>query len=170
MEIKKVMKESIPQVTLIGKRYTNRDRDASGTFASHWQEWFAQGWLDQLRQCPAAPGVSDDPLGVMRMTGDGEDGFEYWIGMFRAKGAQAPEGFASVEIPAGEAGVCWLYGSDKNGEIYSVEASDLSMAALRDQGWRFAETGWFFERYNCPRFTQPDEKGNVILDIGAYLV
>lgn len=28
----------------------------------------------------------------------------------------------------------------------------------------------FFERYNCPRFTEPDEKGDMILDICAYLV
>ena len=24
---------------------------------------------------------------------------------------------------------------------------------------------WFFERYVCPRFTEPDSQGNVILDI-----
>ncbi len=28
---------------------------------------------------------------------------------------------------------------------------------------------WFFERYQCPRFTTPDEKGNVILDM-CYFV
>jgi len=27
----------------------------------------------------------------------------------------------------------------------------------------------FFELYNCPRFTTPDDKGNVILDYGFYL-
>jgi len=28
---------------------------------------------------------------------------------------------------------------------------------------------WFFERYGCPRFTTPDDKGNVILDICHYI-
>ena len=29
---------------------------------------------------------------------------------------------------------------------------------------------WCFERYNCPRFTSPDEAGNVILDYGISIV
>jgi hypothetical protein len=44
------------------------------------------------------------------------------------------------------------------------------MAAFTEQGWNYSEKGWFFERYNSPRFTVPDEKGNVILDICAYLI
>lgn len=28
---------------------------------------------------------------------------------------------------------------------------------------------WFFERYCCPRFTTPDEQGNIILDICHYI-
>ena len=31
------------------------------------------------------------------------------------------------------------------------------------------EDDWCFERYNCPRFTTPDEKGNVILDYGISI-
>lgn len=170
MEIVKVYKENMPDVKLIGKRYTNADRDESGTFAGYWQQWFQEGWFDILKQCAGIPGVSGDYLGAMRMTGGG-DGFEYWIGAFFAPGAEIPEGFEAVEIPAGDVGVCWLYGNDKSGELYSMEASNLSMAALSEKGWKFSEEGsWFFERYNNPRFTTPDEKGNVILDICAYLI
>lgn len=169
MEIKNVYKEDMPQTKLVGKRYTNTDRDESGTFARYWQQGFDEGWFPALERCAAAPGVSDDPLGAMRMTGSGADDFEYWIGVFCAPDAEVPDGFDSIEIPAGEVGVCWLYGNDKSGELYSAEASDLSMAAFGEQGWEFDETGWFFERYNKPRFTEPDEKGNVILDICAYL-
>lgn len=169
MEIKKVYKESVPQVKLIGKRLTNNDRDERGTFARWWQQAFQEGWFDILSQCKGLPGMGDDYLGAMRMVGESR-GFEYWIGMFRAPDAQVPADFESVEIPAGEIGVCWLYGSDETGELYSVEASDLSMKALKEQGWNYAETGWFFERYNCPRFTDRDESGNVILDICAYLI
>lgn len=169
MEIVKVYKEKLPCIKLVGKRYTNKDRDESGTFARYWQQCFQEGWPGILKQCRSIPEGSDDLVGAMRMIGNDGD-FEYWIGAFLAPDAKVPDGFVSVEIPAGEVGVCWLYGNDKSGELYSKEASDLSMAALNEKGWKLSEKGWFFERYNCPRFTEPDEKGNVILDICAYLV
>lgn len=169
MEIVKVYKEHMPDIRLVGKRYTNKDRDESGTFASYWQQCFRENWPETLKQCVGIPDVSDDLVGAMRVVGESGD-FEYWIGAFVAPDASVPDGFQSVEIPAGEVGVCWLYGNDKNGELFGMEASDLSMAAMADNGWKYSEQGWFFERYNCPRFTVPDEKGNVILDICAYLI
>lgn len=168
MEIIKVYKETLPDVKLVGKRYTNKGRDESGTFARYWQACFQEDWRAILKECESIPGVSEDFVGAMRMTND-ED-FEYWIGAFLSPCAKVPDGFASVEIPTSDVGVCWLYGNDKNGELYGMEASDLSMAALSEKGWKFSEKGWFFERYNSPRFTSPDEKGNVILDICAYLI
>lgn len=169
MEIVKVYKESLPAVRLIGRRYTDADRDGSGTFAGYWQQWFREGLFDALKQCEGVPGCPGDYLGAMRMLEDGKS-FEYWIGLFLSPNATAPEGFESVDIPAGEIGVCWLYGNDKSGELYSMEASDSSMAAFAEKGWKFSENAWFLERYNHPRFTTPDEKGNVILDVCAYLI
>ncbi len=169
MEIINVYKENLPDVRLAGRRYTGKDRDESGTFARYWQQCFEEDWPGILAKCAAIPGLSDDLVGAMRMV-DEEGDFEYWIGAFLTPDARAPEGFASVEIPAGEVGVCWLRGNDKNGELYGKEASDFSMAALAEKGWEFSEKGWFFERYNHARFTVPDEEGNVILDICAYLV
>lgn len=169
MEIVKVYKESMPHVKLAGRRYTDRDRDESGTFARYWQECFREGWLETLKDCGAIPGVSGDLVGAMRMTG-GDGGFEYWIGALLAPDAEIPADFESADIPAGEVGVCWLCGNDKNGELYGMEASDMSMAAFSERNWEFFEKGWFFERYNCTRFTVPDERGNVILDICAYLM
>ena len=32
------------------------------------------------------------------------------------------------------------------------------------------ENDWCFERYNCPRYTTPDENGNVILDYAVSIV
>lgn len=169
MEIRKVYKESLPQVKLVGKRFVKQDMSDGGTFASYWQQAFEDGWFDVLRERKGIPGVSEDYLGAMRLLGDSGD-FEYWIGMFLSPDAEVPEGYESANIPAGDIGVCWLYGNDKSGELYGQEASDLSMASLTEKGWRFSEQGWFFERYNCPRFTEPDEAGNVILDICAYLI
>lgn len=168
MEIVNTYKEHLPAVKLIGKRYTNQDRDESGTFARYWQAWFQDDCPAALTACAGIAGLSEDFVGAMRIMG--EDEFEYWIGGLFAPSATAPDGFEAVDIPAVEIGVCWLYGNDESGELYGAEASDLSMAALSEKGWKFSEKGWFFERYNCPRFTSPDEKGNVILDICAYLV
>ncbi len=168
MEIVKVYKETLPDVKLVGRRYTDKDRDETGTFAGYWQQCFREGWPARLKGGNTIPGVSEDMVGAMRMGGAG--GFEYWIGVFLAPDAEVPEGFEAVDIPAGEVGVCWLHGNEQSGELYSMEASDMAMAALGEQGWSFSESGWFFERYNHPRFTTPDEKGNVILDICAYLV
>ncbi len=169
MKIVKVYRESIPNVKLIGKRYTNTDRDAAGTFALYWQQWFQQGWFDDLKQCTRVPNLGEDYIGAMRMTG-GDGGFEYWIGALFAPDAEVPEGFAAVNIPACDLGVCWLYGNEKSGELYSMKASDMAMAALKEQGRNYSDSGWFFERYNYPRFTAPDETGNVILDICACLI
>ncbi len=169
MEITQVYKEKMPKVKLVGKRYSNKDRDESGTFAKFWQQCFEENWLNTLKKCDSIPIISDDLVGAMRMCGKTGD-FEYWIGVFLADTASVPDGFEGVEINAGEIGVCLLYGNDKNGELYSIEASDMAMVALDKKGWKFSDKGWFFERYNNKRFTTPDEKGNVILDICAYLI
>lgn len=166
MEIVKVYKENMPHVKLIGKRYTNKDRDETGTFSIYWQQWFREGWFDVFKQCRNIPKVSDDYLGVMRMSDGGND-FEYWIGAFFAPNSNVPDEFEAVEIPAGDLGVCWLYGNEA--DLYGMEAYNQSMAALTEKGWSISENSWFFERYNCPRFTAPDEKGNVILDFCTYL-
>ncbi len=169
MKIVKVYRESIPNVKLIGKRYTASDRDASGTYAGHWHQWFQQGWFDELKQCASVPNLSNDCVGAMRMTGNG-DGFEYWIGALYAVDAEVPEGFEAEDIAACDLGICWLYGNEESGELYSMEASDMTMAALKEQGFSYSERGWFFERYNDSRFNSPDETGNVILDVCACLV
>ena len=169
MEIVKVYRERLPQVKLAGRRFTDRDRDGAGTFAVWWKRAFEEKWFEPLMKCKGVPGVGPDCLGAMRPKGrDGE--FEYWIGMFLAPDAEVPDGFEAEEIAAGDLGVCWLRGDEKSGELVGVEASDAAMAAMTGQGWAFAPGGWFVERYNCPRYTQPDEKGHVILDICAYLV
>ncbi len=81
MKIVRVYQESMPAVRLIGKRYTEVDRDASGTYSGYWRQWFREGWFEALQaRCASASGVGGDYLGAMRVAGD--SGFEYWIGAF----------------------------------------------------------------------------------------
>ena len=158
-EILRTFREELPELTLVGKRYTDADRDQYGTFGEKWGQWFANAWFDRLETCGTGPDGSY--IGAMRIT---EAGFEYWIGMLLADAA-VPEGFEAVTIPAGALAVCYLYGREDSGELYAMH--DACLAAWAAQGWEPRD--WFLERYNCPRFTTPDEKGNVILDYCAYI-
>lgn len=158
-KILKTFLEETPDLILVGKRYTDADRDQYGSFGEKWGQWFGNGWFDRLEKCGSV--FEGSYVGAMRIT---EAGFEYWIGMLLTEAA-VPEDFESVEIPAGDLAVCYLYGSENGGEIYGMH--DECVAAWQEQGWK--PTGWFMERYNCPRFTTPDEQGNVILDYCAWI-
>lgn len=158
--------ETYPAVQLIGRRYTDADRDAFGSFGEKWQDWFRSGRFDALRQCGGIDQVSDDFIGAMRCT---EAGFEYWIGVLMAPEDPVPPGFEAVPIPAGNLGVCFLYGRDGSSDLFGMDAHNACVAAWQSQGWTPAPDAWFLERYNCPRYTTPDEQGNVILDYCVYL-
>lgn len=164
--IQKVFREEMPEVKLIGKRYTSADRDQYGTFSAKWEEWFRNNTFEQLRCCEGIRGISDDFVGAMRM---GPSGFEYWIGMLMNVTDTAPEGFDEIVIPAGPLSVCYVYGKDEGGELFSMDVCRACNKAWAEKGWAVENDAWYLERYNCPRFTTPDEKGNVVLDHCAYL-
>lgn len=159
-------RETLPSVKLIGKRYTDADRDENGSFAALWGQWFANGWFERLRGTGGMETISDDFLGAMRCT---EAGFEYWIGIFMAPEDPVPQGFAFVNIAGGDWGVCYLYGKDGSTDLFGMAAHEASLHAWTAAGWNMAPGGWFLERYNCPRYTTPDESGNVILDYCGQL-
>ncbi|HBL84786.1 MAG: hypothetical protein A2Y17_01650 [Clostridiales bacterium GWF2_38_85] len=166
VEIVKCYKESCPSLKFIGKRYTDKDRGADGGFGNKWGEWFSKSWFDEIEELGVAPENNDSYFGLMRRKGE----FEYWIGMFFSENTSVPEGFQSVIVPAGDVGVCWIYGSEDNGEIYGLEPHNMCVAKIKESGWELQQDPWFFERYNCPRYTTRDEKGNVILDYGLYII
>jgi predicted transcriptional regulator YdeE len=95
--------------------------------------------------------------------------FEYWIGIFTREKTEVPEGFNYVDFPESNLGVCWVYG--KENEVYMKEP--MCAEKLGENGYAIVNDKdgacWFFERYVCPRFTTPDEKGNIILDICFYI-
>lgn len=163
-EIIKCFKEHLPALRLIGKRYSDSDRDSYGSFGGKWGEWFANGWFDQLESLGSLPENDNAYLGAMRCV---NNSFEYWIGMFFPTGTEVPDGYSYVDIPEGDIATCYIYGREDNGEIYSMH--DACMNKVAEQGFELQKDPWFFERYNCPRFTTPDEHGNVILDYCAYI-
>lgn len=165
VEIVKVYRESLPSLRLIGIRYTDKDRGADGSFSSKWGEWFEKGYFKPLEELGALPENGDAFLGCMRC----KEEFEYWIGMFFPEDTPVPDSYMYVDIPADDVGTCWLYGREDNGELYGEEPHNRCVSKIMEQGWQIAKEPWFFERYNCPRFTTPDEAGRVMLDYCIYL-
>ena len=164
--ITKAYKETVPALRFIGKRYGNADR-VNGSFGAKWGEWFEKGWFGELEK------LFDGKLAEIHENGDayiglmrdnGENGFEYWIGIFMPKDTAVSENYAHVDFPAGELGVCWVYGKENEVYMHEVECWERLKAEGINPG-----SGWCFERYACPRFTTPDDKGNVTLDICFYI-
>jgi len=165
-EIIKVYKQSVGATRFIGKKYGNADR-VDGDFGAKWGEWHENDWFNMLKQSfdgNISEAIEDygSHIGLMREDESGQ--FEYWIGLFMPAGAAVPEGFASIDFPAGNLGVCWIYGKEE--EVFMLEGK--CGERLEKEGFAFS-SDWCFERYNCPRFTTPDEKGNIIIDICFYV-
>jgi len=154
-------KEHLPSLKLIGKRYIDSDRGANGSFGAKWGEWFQNGWFDQIESLGTLPENGDAYLGVMRCV---DETFEYWIGMFFPVSTEAPEGYSSIEIPESDIATCYIYGREDSGELFGLDAHNACMKKVAEQGFTLQKDPWYFERYNCPRFTTPDEHGKVILD------
>ncbi|MDR1670058.1 MAG: hypothetical protein LBR76_08875 [Oscillospiraceae bacterium] len=160
MDIVKVSKQRLPALRFIGKKY-----GANENFGAKWGDWHQNGWFDLLEQNGASSENNDSYIGAKRI----QNGvLEYWIGMFFPEGAPVPESFESVDIPASAAAVCWVYGGSA-AEVSGLEAHSLCLAEIAKRGYARKEDDWCFEMYNCPRFTDPDEKGNIILDYAITL-
>jgi len=165
----KVYGQDVPAMRFIGKKYGEKDAEGGG-YGHIWGEWFGKGLFEPLEKLYEVQrlGNDDDDAYVGLMRHKPGEPFEYWIGMFFAADAQAPEGYEAVDFPESRLGVAWLKGQEA--EIYSAE--EVALNGLAETGYQPVadENGafWFAERYACPRFTSPDEQGNVILDICMF--
>ena len=83
--------------------------------------------------------------------------------MFTPANTPVPEGFAYIDFPAIGLGTCWLYGTEK--EVHKTKACKGAVIDAGLELWTDENGGvWSFENCTCPRYTTPDEQGNVILD------
>ena len=155
--IKEVKRESFPETRLIGKKYENGPK---------WGEWWANDWFSILEKNQPLSINGDAYIGAVHIV----DGMpEYWIGMFFSVEANIPDGFDYVDIESLEYAVFYLYDKEGSGDFYTMETHNMCLEELKTLGYKRREDDWCFERYNCPRFTTPDEKGNVILDYGISI-
>ena len=158
VKILEIKKEHCPGMLLIGKRY------ASGP---NWGEWWANDWFSKLEANPRHAMNEDAFIGAVRIV-NGRP--EHWIGMFFPMGTAVPDGFESVEMEETDFAVCFLYAKENSSDFYTMETHEMCLEALKEQGFTRREDSWCFERYQCPRFTTPDEQGNVILDYGISIM
>lgn len=157
VKILEVKRECFPAARLIGKKYEH---------GPNWGEWWQNDWFSVLEQKERLPMNGDAYIGAVHIV----DGMpEYWIGMFFPVDTETPEGFDFVEMEALEYAVCYLYDKEGSGDFYSMETHNMCLEELKSLGLKRKEDDWCFERYNCPRFTTPDEAGNVILDYGIAI-
>ncbi|HPF54086.1 MAG TPA: effector binding domain-containing protein [Eubacteriales bacterium] len=155
----------MPKLKFIGKKYLDEDRNEYGTYGHRWGEWFKNGWFNLLCGNGGIEGVSDSYIGLERCN---NGTFEYYIGIFMAASDPVPEGFISEDIPAGKVFMCHIKGREDTGEIYGEAMTRRCFAMMEAAGYKPRSDGWQFEGYGCPSFTEPDEKGRVILDYGIY--
>ena len=158
-EIVNVFKENIPTMRFIGKKYDDFGR---------WDEWWQNGWFDVIEK---TMGGCDKILSLWENGGgyiglerrkDGE-AFEYYIGMLTPENTSVPDGFIYIDFANVNLGTCWIYG--KENEVHDTSACKQKLADNGIELWK-DENGavWSFENCLCPRYTTPDEKGNIILD------
>lgn len=158
-EIIKTFKENIPPLRFIGKTY--------GEFG-HWGEFWQNDWFGLLENAMGGPEA------ILKLWSNGggyvglehwspEEPFTYWLGMFVPAGTPVPDGFSHVDFFDVALGTCWIYG--KESEVHDTSGC---RAAVEKAGMKILQDAsggtWSFENCLCPRYTTPDEQGNIILD------
>ncbi len=153
MKLLEIGQEQCPAARLIGKKYEGNPE---------WDAWWENDWFAALEAAAQRLPINGDAyIGAVHIV----DGMpEYWIGMFFPVDTEVPEGFAYVDIEPLHYAVCYLYDKEGSGDFYTMDTHNRCLEALKARNLKRKEDDWCFERYNCPRFTTPDEQGNVILD------
>lgn len=161
-EIIKCERISHPALRFIGKRYEQYP---------DWSIFWENNWFEEIEKAGKQAQINDDSYCVLIGFIDGKP--EFYLGEFFPENTPVPEGFDYADLPPMEAGMCFIKG--KTEDCYGVvfENPGKIAAELEKHGMSVPAGNpprWIgFERDNCPRWTSPDESGNVILDYGVYL-
>ena len=167
IEITEIYKQNLEALRFIGKKYDNANR-IDGTFEvkSKWDEWFKNGWFEKICE-------NGDSCIALNRNKRGEP-FQYWIGIFKPANTEVPEGFCYIDFPKSEIAVCRVY--EKIEKVYMNESIDILNQCndrLKKEGLNHVHDEfnvcWAFERYPCPKFPRPDEKGNGILECCFFM-
>ncbi|MGE5530118.1 MAG: GyrI-like domain-containing protein [Patescibacteria group bacterium] len=150
----------LPAMRIIGKTIRPNLMNEN-PIPAFWDQCFGDGTLTALEGLPES--LLDSAYVGWMSDYNADDGtFTYLCGMLMKPGTAAPEGLVFRDVPACTVAIGWIQGPEK--ETYPV-AHDYTQKALEEQGYKVdEEADWCMELYACPRFTQPNEAGEVILD------
>lgn len=152
--------KELPRLVVVGRAIkVSKNMAEEDPIPALWGQCFADGTFGTLEQLAEFHWEQD----YVGWIGDfSADGFEYICGMLLRPGAPVPEGFACREIRPTKVAVAWVKGQAPEA---LAEAHDLTLEAAAKNGCEpNPEAGWCLELYNCPRYTDPDEQGDVIID------
>ena len=158
----KVYKQKIPAMRFIGKNYGEGNHP-------DWGDAFACDVFGKIERASGGEDKShtlyedsDAYIGMYYRSSKG--GYDGWVGMFAFPDTEVPDGLGFIDFPEQYLGVCWIYG--KTPQVYDFVSGCPEIIKNAGMEIRSDEHGFlgFFERDLCPRYTTPDEKGNIILD------
>ena len=163
VEIIKIYKQAIPAMRFIGKKYNT---------PPNWGEWFKNDWFNIIENAmggeEAVHQLYEDGNAYVELTRvHNDEPFEFWLGMFVASGTEVPDGFLYKDFSAFNLGVFWVYGKEE--QVMQIPANTHKcLDKIAEEGMEFFydkdNAAWEVRRYQCPRYTTPDEKNNIILD------
>ena len=147
----------IPEVLVIGKTievdWTKIHQE--NPIPAFWDVCFKDGTFKILEE--QADFIYDSAyVGYMNL-------HSYTCGMLMKMGCPEPgRGFTTHVIMPSKVAVGWVKGHDT--DVF-MNAHKLTETSLESWGYKFnPKCRWSMELYNCPRFTQKDEDGKIILD------
>lgn len=151
--------KELPRMYVVGRAIRVKMDMEENPIPALWDRCFAEGTFETLEALEDYH-LDKDYVGWL---GDwSEDSFVYICGMLMKPEVPVPEGFDWRELAPAKAGVGWI-----KGRVPEVlfHAHDLTLEALLEAGYEPDHgAGWSMELYNCPRYTNPDENGELILD------
>ena len=157
-----------PEIIVVGKSihlYTDGTK-AEMTPPELWARCFADGTLATLEALadfihnPAYVGYMDTNNGAWK-GGEGR----YICGMMMKPGVSVPDGFAAQTLKPAKVAVGWIKGKKNNEAAIYANAHDFTEKAILEKGLKpWGGHDWCMEVYTCPRFTTPDENGDIIVD------
>lgn len=149
----------LPSLLVVGKELHLPGNMDVNPIPEFWQQCFAHGTFAVLEALDEYL-VERDYVGWI---GDWDGEYFYYIcGMLLKPGAPVPEGFVQRELPPTKVAVAWIQGPEEEVIPY---AHSITVQAAEQQGYSYDQgPNWSLELYNCPRYTEPNEQGEVILD------
>lgn len=154
----------LPKLKLIGKELRlsmAAQMQGPNRLPAFWDECFAANSFEPL-EAQTEKILDPSYVGVMMDWDKGDGDFSYVVGMLMKEDASVPEGYYSALIDETDAAVAYVKGKD-TGDVCSA-AHALTQERLVKEGRTCDQMKWCMELYNCPRFTTPDDKGEIILD------